>query len=167
MHGGSSDTEGRGDPPSSQPRGVLNVQESSGGARERCFGRRRGWTPGRWAAAIVLFSATVGLMVEAATDYYTLLGVRRGADADDIKRAYRELARKYHPDKSKEKGSAERFVEIQRAHEVLSDPEKRRIYDMYGKDPDDPEVQQQQNARERRQRFRQYDSPMDVFFDRP
>lgn len=67
-----------------------------------------------------------------ATDYYEILGVSRDADKDDIKRAYRRLARKYHPDVNKEEGAEERFKEINRAYEVLSEPEVRARYDRFG-----------------------------------
>jgi curved DNA-binding protein len=65
-------------------------------------------------------------------DYYQIMGVGRDASADDIKRAYRRLARKYHPDVSKEKDAEERFKEIGEAYEVLRDPEKRSAYDALG-----------------------------------
>src|SRR5205809_2298275 len=66
-------------------------------------------------------------------DYYTTLGVPRDASADDIKKAFRKLARQYHPDVAKDKKSAEaKFKEINEAHEVLSDPEKRKRYDELG-----------------------------------
>jgi len=65
-------------------------------------------------------------------DYYKIMGVDRQASADDIKRAYRRLARKYHPDVSKEKDAEERFKEIGEAYEVLRDPEKREAYDTLG-----------------------------------
>src|SRR5277367_5630728 len=65
-------------------------------------------------------------------DYYEVLGVARGADADTVKRAYRKLARKYHPDVSKEKNAESRFKEVQEAYEVLKDPEKRAAYDQLG-----------------------------------
>ena len=67
-------------------------------------------------------------------DYYEVLGVARGADADAVKRAYRKLARKYHPDVSKEKNAENKFKEVQEAYEVLRDPEKRAAYDQLGRD---------------------------------
>ena len=65
-------------------------------------------------------------------DYYDLLGVARDADADTLKRAYRRLARQYHPDINKEPGAEDRFKEIGRAYEVLSDPQTRSRYDQFG-----------------------------------
>ena len=65
-------------------------------------------------------------------DYYQIMGVGRDASADDIKRAYRRLARKYHPDVSKEKNAEARFKELGEAYEVLRDPEKRAAYDALG-----------------------------------
>jgi curved DNA-binding protein len=67
-------------------------------------------------------------------DYYEVLGVPRGAEADEVKRAYRKLARKYHPDVSKEKNAENKFKELQEAYEVLRDPEKRAAYDQLGRD---------------------------------
>lgn len=65
-------------------------------------------------------------------DYYAILGVARDASAEDIKRAYRKLARKYHPDVSKLPDTEERFKEVSEAHEVLMDAEKRAAYDAVG-----------------------------------
>ena len=65
-------------------------------------------------------------------DYYKTMGVGRDASADEIKRAYRRLARKYHPDVSKEKDAEARFKELGEAYEVLRDPEKRAAYDALG-----------------------------------
>jgi molecular chaperone DnaJ len=67
-------------------------------------------------------------------DYYETLGVQRDASQEDIKRAYRALARKYHPDVSDDPNAEERFKDVNAAYEVLSDPEKRTMYDRYGKD---------------------------------
>ncbi|MGH8178151.1 MAG: DnaJ C-terminal domain-containing protein [Steroidobacter sp.] len=65
-------------------------------------------------------------------DYYKIMGVARDASQDEIKRVYRKLARKYHPDVSKEANAEDRFKEVQEAYEVLKDPEKRAAYDQLG-----------------------------------
>jgi molecular chaperone DnaJ len=69
----------------------------------------------------------------AKRDYYEVLGVDRNASKDDIKKAYRKLAFKYHPDKNPgDKEAEEKFKEATEAYEVLNDPEKRSLFDQYG-----------------------------------
>src|SRR3954467_15064724 len=66
----------------------------------------------------------------AKKDYYEILGLKKSASADDIRKAFRKLARKYHPDVNPgDKSAEEKFKALSEAHEVLSDPKKRRIYD--------------------------------------
>jgi molecular chaperone DnaJ len=71
-------------------------------------------------------------MVAAKRDYYEVLGVGRDASPEEVKRAYRQAALRYHPDRNKEPGAEERFKEAAEAYEVLSDSEKRHRYDRYG-----------------------------------
>jgi molecular chaperone DnaJ len=72
------------------------------------------------------------MMATTKRDYYDVLGVGRGSSGDDIKRAYRKLARQYHPDVNKDDGAEARFKEINEAYEVLSDDRKRAAYDRFG-----------------------------------
>jgi DnaJ-class molecular chaperone len=86
----------------------------------------------------ILKKISSGFRGTMADDYYAILGVSRGATADEIQKAYRKLARKHHPDlhaekSDKEKKAAkEKFQKIQRAYDVLNDPEKRKMYDQFG-----------------------------------
>eukprot|EP00429_Kryptoperidinium_foliaceum_P001294 CAMPEP_0176017510 /NCGR_PEP_ID=MMETSP0120_2-20121206/8400_1 /TAXON_ID=160619 /ORGANISM="Kryptoperidinium foliaceum, Strain CCMP 1326" /LENGTH=369 /DNA_ID=CAMNT_0017350533 /DNA_START=137 /DNA_END=1243 /DNA_ORIENTATION=- len=81
-----------------------------------------------------LFHVCALLSVVNAEDFYKLLGVSRTATAKEIKKAYRQKSLEFHPDKNKEEGAAEKFAEINRAYEVLSDDEKRQIYDRHGEE---------------------------------
>ncbi|CAB3404707.1 unnamed protein product [Caenorhabditis bovis] len=67
-------------------------------------------------------------------DYYKTLGISKGASDDEIKKAYRKMALKYHPDKNKEPGAEAKFKEVAEAYDVLSDEKKKKIYDQFGED---------------------------------
>src|SRR5579863_3119276 len=71
-------------------------------------------------------------MAASKRDYYEVLGVARSANDDEVKKAFRRLAKQYHPDANKEQGAEARFIEINEAYEVLSDPQKRSAYDRFG-----------------------------------
>jgi curved DNA-binding protein len=100
-------------------------------------------------------------------DYYKVLGTDKNATAEDIKKAYRKLARKLHPDLNpNDKEASKKFQQINEANEVLSDPEKRKKYDQYGKDwqhSDQFEKQSQQRQRQSAQDFS--DSDFSSFFE--
>jgi len=67
-------------------------------------------------------------------DYYKILGLPKTATDDEIKKAYRKLALKFHPDKNKAAGAEDKFKEVAEAYEVLSDKKKREVFDQYGEE---------------------------------
>ena len=71
-------------------------------------------------------------MATGQRDYYEVLGVSRSADAQELKKAYRKLAMEYHPDRNPSADAAEKFKEINQAYEVLTDDQKRALYDRFG-----------------------------------
>src|SRR5258708_28935342 len=72
-------------------------------------------------------------MAAKTKDYYEMLGVKRGASDDEIRKAYRKLARKFHPDLNPgDKAAEEQFKQLQEAYDVLSEAENRKLYDQYG-----------------------------------
>jgi curved DNA-binding protein len=87
----------------------------------------------------------------ADEDFYQVLGVPRNADQDEIQRAYRKLARTYHPDVNSDPGAEDRFKKVSEAYDVLSDPQTRRRYDAFGPDfrqvPEDVDPEQWRRAR--------------------
>lgn len=90
-----------------------------------CFDRLSSF---KWFTVI----ADEGVKLLSKRDYYDVLGVDRNASVDEIKKAYRKLARKYHPDVNKSPDAEEKFKEVKEAYDVLSDPEKRAQYDQFG-----------------------------------
>lgn len=72
------------------------------------------------------------------SDYYNVLGVEKNASEDEIKKAYKKLALKYHPDRNKEPGAEEKFKQLAEAYEILGDPEKRKQYDRFGTTGENP-----------------------------
>ncbi|CAG0883257.1 unnamed protein product [Cyprideis torosa] len=84
---------------------------------------------------VCLVSVSLLLIVDfilAGKDYYSILGVKKNAKDREIKKAFRKLAMKYHPDRNKDPGAEDKFKEIAEAYEVLSDEDKRRKYDKFG-----------------------------------
>jgi len=100
-------------------------------------------------------------------DYYKVLGTDKNATAEDIKKAYRKLARKLHPDLNpNDKEASKKFQQINEANEVLSDPEKRKKYDQYGKDWQHSEQFEKQNQQRQRQSSQDFsDSDFSSFFE--
>lgn len=78
------------------------------------------------------YSQAESMATDQKQDYYDVLGVARGASADDLKKAFRRLAMQYHPDRNQDPAAEARFKEVNEAYEVLSDPEKRAMYDRFG-----------------------------------
>src|SRR6185437_5524224 len=92
----------------------------------------------RRAGCMTVFRGSFRFM--AKRDYYTVLGVNRDASEEDIKKAYRKLAMKHHPDRNPEHGSEESFKEAKEAYEILSDAKKRAAYDQFGHAGVDPSM---------------------------
>ncbi|PVU88427.1 hypothetical protein BB561_005875 [Smittium simulii] len=87
-----------------------------------------------FSVILFVFFCTSLIIVSAGKDFYALLGIRRDASNHEIKKAYKKLSKKYHPDKNKEKSANEKFIEIQEAYSILTDKEKRKVYDRYGEE---------------------------------
>jgi DnaJ domain len=88
-----------------------------------------------FALRFIIAAIAVATFALAGKDYYKILGVKRNANEKQIKKAYRKLALKWHPDKNDDKELAtKKFAEISTAYEVLSDEEKRKVYDQFGED---------------------------------
>src|SRR6476619_7193409 len=112
---------------------------------------------GPWTVDIFLtnFGTNPEIISMEFVDYYKTLGVDKNANTEDIKKAYRKLARKHHPDLNpNDKEAHKKFQQINEANEVLSDPEKRKKSDQYGKDWQ--QAEQFEQARQTRQRSQHF-----------
>ena len=89
-----------------------------------------------YLAAVVILVAAVGV-IRAGEDYYEILGIGKDADNREIRKAFKKLALKYHPDKSKEENAQETFLKINKAYETLKDEEKRKRYDRFGEEDEE------------------------------
>src|SRR5215212_1681338 len=99
-------------------------------------------------------------------DYYKILGLNKDATTDDIRKAYRKLARKYHPDLNpNDKEANKKFQQINEANEVLSDPDKRKKYDQYGADWKNAEQFEEAQRQRSSSGRRQTDSDFSYFGD--
>ena len=91
-----------------------------------------------YKSLLIFFILTFEMHAKKAKrkDFYEILGLKRNANAKQIKKAYRTLVKEYHPDNNKERANwaKNQFIEVTKAYETLSDPEKRRVYDMGGED---------------------------------
>ncbi|ELW68603.1 DnaJ like protein subfamily C member 16 [Tupaia chinensis] len=116
-----------------------------------------------WQFLIVL---VLILQILSALDFdpYRVLGVSRTASQADIKKAYKKLAREWHPDKNKDPGAEDKFIQISKAYEILSNEEKRSNYDRYGDVGENPGHQKQQQPREYRFRHFHENFYFDLFF---
>jgi DnaJ-class molecular chaperone len=85
-------------------------------------------------------------IINCERDFYQILGVKRDATLQDIKKAYRNLALKYHPDKSEDPDAEKKFIEVGNAYAILSDPEKRKLYDQFGEAGVNPQASQKQGG---------------------
>lgn len=137
-------------------RGCQSGARASGAAVTACSRGSR-LARGVSAASLVLAVALLASVAASTTNFYNLLGVRKTADTATIKKAYKEMAKKYHPDKIKG-NSPVKMEDLNRAHEVLTDPELRKRYDMYGRDPEDQSVQRAEEQRQRQQEYAQFSS---------
>ncbi|CAH0604434.1 unnamed protein product [Chrysodeixis includens] len=91
----------------------------------------KGWK-GRWLLAVLVLALCPLLLAQKIGDPYKILGIHRKATLPEIRKAYRQLAKEWHPDKNEDPNAETRFVEIKQAYELLSDTERRQAYDLYG-----------------------------------
>ncbi|XP_026742846.1 dnaJ homolog subfamily C member 16 isoform X4 [Trichoplusia ni] len=93
--------------------------------------KSKGWK-GRWLWAVLVLALCPLLLAQKIGDPYKILGIHRKATLPEIRKAYRQLAKEWHPDKNEDPNAETRFVEIKQAYELLSDTERRQAYDLYG-----------------------------------
>lgn len=110
---------------------------------------------------IILIFLILSSSIQSYQDFYDVLGIDKSTSAKDMKSAYRKLSQKYHPDKNQgDKSAQEKFILINKAYETLSDPEKRKIYDIYGEEGLSKQGQMNESHKQRGQ-----NAQIDIEFD--
>ncbi|KAL0841720.1 hypothetical protein ABMA28_013992 [Loxostege sticticalis] len=124
---------------------------------------RKGWK-GRWLWVLALVAVALCPLIAAQKigDPYKILGIHRRATLFEIRKAYRQLAKEWHPDKNEDPNAESRFVEIKQAYELLSDTERRQAYDLYGITNEDEHMYKQRHDYSQYARFS--NDPFEEFF---
>ncbi|KAJ2952479.1 hypothetical protein O0L34_g6797 [Tuta absoluta] len=120
-----------------------------------------GWK-GRWVWVLLAVAAGPLILAQKIGDPYQILGIHRKATLPEIRKAYRQLAKEWHPDKSEDPNAESRFVEIKQAYELLSDTERRQAYDLYGITNEDEHMYKQRHDYSQYARFS--NDPFEEFF---
>ncbi|XP_052750652.1 dnaJ homolog subfamily C member 16 [Galleria mellonella] len=123
--------------------------------------KHKGWK-GRWLWVMLAVALCPVLIAQKIGDPYKILGIHRKASLPEIRKAYKQLAKEWHPDKNENPNAESRFVEIKQAYELLSDTERRQAYDLYGITNEDEHLYKQRHDYSQYARFS--NDPFEEFF---